>query len=268
VEARLAGLGVPFRTRTTTGLEHADQLAREAADRGDVAVTLGGDGLVGCVAGALRGAPGALMACLPGGRGNDFIRAVGIPRDPVAACDLLVGGVPTPTDLGEVDGRAFIGIASFGFDSDANRIANEAPSWMGGGVYAYAALRAVASWRHAAFTVTVDGTAHAFRGWSVVVANSRAYGGGMFIAPDADLADGALDVVVTTDVGRAAFLRNLPKVFKGTHVDLDTVRTLRGAEVAVDADRPFVVYADGDPIGATPCTIRALPGAVTVLLPA
>ncbi|WP_241004510.1 diacylglycerol kinase family protein [Conexibacter sp. SYSU D00693] len=268
VEARLRELGVAFRTDTTGGLEDVGDLAREAAAAGEVAVPLSGDGCVGAVASALAGVDGALMGVLPGGRGNDFARVTGIPRDPVAACDVLVHGTPRPVDLGEVDGRRFIGIASLGFDSEANRIANEAPSRLGPLVYAYGALRALAGWKHARFTVDVDGHRTEVRGWSVAAANSGAYGGGMLLAPDAELDDGMLDVVLTTESSKLTFLRGLPRVFKGTHVELPTVRVLRGATVAIAADRPFTVYADGDPIAELPCTVRALPGAVQVLLPA
>ena len=244
-----------------------------AARAGAIPVTLSGDGLVGCVAGALAalagpGAEAALMAVLPGGRGNDFARVTGIPADPVAACAVLAHGAPFPVDLGTVDGRPFIGIASVGFDSDANRIANAAPARLGSLVYAYGALRALATYRHATFTVDVDGEQRRFAGWSVAAANTSAYGGGMLMAPDAQLDDGLLDVVLSGHTSRGHFLRALPKVFKGTHVRDASVEVLRGAWVQVAADRPFTVYADGDPIGELPARFGVLPGAVRVLLPA
>jgi YegS/Rv2252/BmrU family lipid kinase len=269
VEDELRRLGVTFHTETTQSLEHARELALAAADAGEVAVTLSGDGMIGAVAGVLRGRDDAVVGVLPGGRGNDFARVCAIPLDPVEACAVIASGVPTALDVGDVGGRTFVGIASLGFDSDANRIANEAPSRLGNLVYAYGALRALAAWRPARFEVRVDGEeAHAFSGWSVAAANSKAYGGGMFLAPDAELDDGALDVVLSERTSKLTFLRCLPLVFKGTHVDLPTVQVLRGAEVHVSADRPFVVYADGDPIGELPVTIRAVPGAIRVLLPA
>ncbi|HYF28382.1 MAG TPA: diacylglycerol kinase family protein [Baekduia sp.] len=268
VEDALRGHGLQVRTDPTRSLEHAVDLAREAAAAGEVAVTLSGDGLIGAVAGALRRHDGAVMGVLPGGRGNDFARVVGIPRDPVAACEVIAHGQERPVDLGEVDGRTFIGIASLGFDSDANRIANQAPAALGPLVYLYGALAALVRWRPATFTIDVDGERVEVRGWSVAAANSQAYGGGMFLAPEADLHDGRLDVVLTSETSRLTFLRSLPRVFKGTHVQLDSVRVLRGAEVHIAADRPFTVYADGDPIAQLPCTVRAVPAAVRVLLPA
>ena len=268
VQARLRALGVEHHTELTRDLPHAQELARSAATAGEPAVVLSGDGLVGAVAHVLRGHPRAVMGVLPGGRGNDFARVAGIPLDVEEACGVIANGAPRAVDLGDVDGATFIGIASLGFDSEANRIANEAPPQLGGLVYAYGALRALAGWKHASFEVVVDGQARAFSGWSVACANSKAYGGGMFMAPDADLHDGQLDVVISEATSKAKFLRVLPAVFKGKHVEEPSVHVLRGSEVRVSADRPFTVYADGDPIGELPCTVRAIPDAVQVLLPA
>ena len=121
---------------------------------------------------------------MPGGRGNDFARVLGIPTDPAEAARLAVEGQERLLDVANVDGTPFVGIASFGFDSDANRIANEAKLVKGNLVYLYAALRALVAWKPAHFTVDVDGERHEFTGYSVAVGNSKVYGGGMFVLPD------------------------------------------------------------------------------------
>jgi YegS/Rv2252/BmrU family lipid kinase len=267
VQERLAGHGLAVHTSLTESLDHGRGLAGEAAARGDIPVILSGDGLVGAAAAALRDIPEATMGVIPGGRGNDFARIAGIPFDPLEACDVIADGEPRAFDLGEADGASFIGIASLGFDSDANRIANEAPGWLGGAAYAYAALRALAGWKHARFTVDVDGDVRSFSGWSVVAANSQAYGGGMLVAPHADLHDGMVDVILSQECSKLRFLTQLPTVFKGTHVDSPMVHELRGRTVRISADRPFVVYADGDPIGELPITVRIVRDAVRVLVP-
>ena len=152
--------------------------------------------MLGAVAGALRDVPGAVVGVLPGGRGNDFARVLGIPLDAEAACEVhrRRRGARRSTWAWPAS-TPYIGIASVGFDSDANRIANEAPARLGQLVYVYGALRALATWKPADFTVEVDGERSEFTGWSVGAANSKAYGGGMYVAPDAELDDGALDVV-------------------------------------------------------------------------
>jgi YegS/Rv2252/BmrU family lipid kinase len=268
VEARLKALGLRHTVQRTQSLLHGCELAREAAARGEVPVTLSGDGLIGAVAGALRDVPGAVLGVLPGGRGNDFARMIGLPLDAVAACDVLAAGRAAPVDLGAVGERTFLGVASLGFDSEANRIANAAPPQLGRLVYVYGALRALAAWEGARFTLDVDGERVEFEGWSVVVANSGFYGGGMHVAPDARLDDGALDVVWLAESSRAGLLRLMAKVFRGTHVHDPGVSVRRAAAVTVSADRPFTVYADGDPIAGLPVTLRAVPAALKVLVPA
>jgi len=253
----------------TRSLEHARELTHEAARRGEVAAAMGGDGLVGAVAGALHGSgeASALLAVVPGGRGNDFARTLGIPRDAAAAAALLAGARERTIDLGEVGGRPFVGIASCGFDSDANRIAN-ATRMPGDLAYLYGALRALAAWRPARFELTLDGAEPiSHTGYNVAVANGRRYGGGMIIAPGAELDDGRFDVVTVAAVSKPRFLRALPKVFRGTHVMNPEVTVRRAREVRIAADRPFALYADGDPIAELPATVRTLPGAVKVLVP-
>ena len=151
VQRALSDRSVDFQTAATTDIEHARELARAAAGADRVAVSLGGDGLAGAIAGAIAGMPGATLGVLPGGRGNDLARVLCIPADPAAACAVLAAGRERDLDLGAVNGRTFIGIASAGFDSEANRIANHAPSWLGNLVYAYGALRALVAWRPARF---------------------------------------------------------------------------------------------------------------------
>ena len=267
-ERALRELGVRFRTELTSDLGHGAELARAAAQTGEVVATLSGDGLIGCVVGELRDVPGSVLGILPGGRGNDTARVLGIPAQIEGACAVIAGGAERDLDIGEVEGRSFIGIASLGFDSDANRIANEAPARLGRLVYVYGALRALAAWQPARYELRLDGDAITSTGYSVAACNSGCYGGGMYLAPDADLGDGLLDVVLIAEHSKRSFLATLPKAFRGTHVRHPAVRVLRGRELRVDADRPFVVYADGDPIGATPATIRAVPRALRVLVPA
>jgi YegS/Rv2252/BmrU family lipid kinase len=261
--------GLTLRREDTRDLAHARELALQAAHAGEIAVTLGGDGLVGAAADAVRHVSEAVLGVLPGGRGNDLARVLGIPLDPVAACAVIASGVPRRMDVGEIDGQTFVGIASVGFDSDANRIANEAPSRLGNLVYAYGALRALWSWSPVRFQVDLEpsGERVSFIGYSVATANSRAFGGGMYLAPDAALDDGLFDVVLIEQAAKLRYLWNLPKAFRGAHVHLANVRVLRAAEVQIAAERPFTMYADGDPIGELPVRVRSLPGAVTVLTP-
>ncbi len=266
VEAALRGMGRAFRVEPTVSMEHARELARGARDAGEIVAAMGGDGITGAVAGELRDGAG-LLAIVPGGRGNDFARKLGIPADPVLACELLESGIERRVDLADAGGVAFLGILSAGIDSDVQVIANSTRLPLGTNVYVYGALRALASWKHATWSVEIDGAEHGFSGYSVAVANSGVFGGGMYLVPDASLDDGMLDVALIAAHGKINYLRGLPRIFKGTHVDDPGFKLLRGREITFRADRPFTAYADGDPVAPLPLTVRVLPGALRVVTP-
>ena len=266
VEAALRGRGIAFRVERTSSMDHARALAREARDAGEIAAAMGGDGLTGAVAGELQGTDGVL-AVVPGGRGNDWARKLGIPEDPEAAVAVLAADHVRTVDVATADGHTYLGIASAGLDSDCQDIANATRLPLGGLVYVYGTLLALRKWKPARWTVTLDGQERSFVGYSVAVCNSGVFGGGMHLVPDASVEDGMLDVVLTHDAPKRQYLSGLTKVFKGTHVEDASFELLRAREVTFSADRPFTAYADGDPIAALPATFTVVPRALRVLAP-
>ncbi len=124
VEALLDARRVPFRVVRTRSLEHGVAKALQAVEAGEIPVVISGDGMIGAIGGALAGAETPL-GIVPGGRGNDLARVLGIPTDPEEAIEVVLAGESRQIDVGEVNGKPFLCIASVGFDSDANRIANE-----------------------------------------------------------------------------------------------------------------------------------------------
>jgi YegS/Rv2252/BmrU family lipid kinase len=257
--------GAEQRVIETRDMGHATHAARDAAGQGEVVVALGGDGLVGKLAGALRGS--TPLGVVPAGRGNDFARALGIPEDVEGATRVLLDGVRKALDLGEANGQPFACIASLGYDSVANRLANDVKFLRGNLVYTYAGIRALLAWRPARFTLRLDEREYRFEGYTVAAANTGYYGGGMNMAPGADPSDGMLEVITIEDVSKPRFLANLPKVFKGTHVHEDGVNVHRAQKVEISADRPFDVYADGDPLTSLPATVRLMRGGLSVIAP-
>jgi YegS/Rv2252/BmrU family lipid kinase len=266
VEEALDKRRIVFRAEHTKSTEHAVGEALHAADAGEVPVVMSGDGLVGAVGGALVGTE-VPLGIIPGGRGNDLARVLGIPADPAGAVEVLAAGQQRVIDVGEANGRRFLGIASAGFDSECNRIANKTRFVRGNLVYAYSVPRALAAWKPARFTLRIGDESLRFSGYSVAAANSSTFGGGMRLAPDASLDDGEFDVVLIGEVGKFRYLSNLPKVFKGTHVGNEEVRILRAPRFELSASRPFALYADGDPLTDLPASLRVLPRALSVIAP-
>lgn len=252
-------------------------LVDEAVARGDVVVSVGGDGMLSSLAG-LVSAAGGTLGVVPAGRGNDFARMLGIHDDPEAQARVLLAGVVRQVDLIAVTGlgagrRVIAGSVYSGVDARAAEIVDRA-HWLPRRLqYPYAALRSLATYQPGRYVVSVDGIEHTFEAATVVVANSAYYGKGMQIAPPASLEDGLLDVVVIEAASRLALMRSLPKVYDGGHVALPEVTLLSGkvVELRGTARAGIPAGGDGEPLGtlppldAAPATVEVLPGALSVL---
>jgi diacylglycerol kinase (ATP) len=246
------------------------KLARAAVDEGHDLVACGGDGLVTEVAGVAADT-GRRLAVVPTGAGNDFARVLGYDtKDPLRAFAALEHGRDKVVDLGRVNGRWYTCVTASGFDAEANRWANTVRRLSGTSLYVAAVLRTLAVYKPYRFRVTVDGETVETCAWLLAVGNGPAYAGGMHITPNAQLDDGLLDVTIVGDMSRAKFLWNFPKVFKGTHVSLPEVTTMRGVRVhleSLDTSIPMEVYADGERVGPVPGTMEAVRDALNVRVP-
>ncbi|HEX5526132.1 MAG TPA: diacylglycerol kinase family protein [Solirubrobacterales bacterium] len=266
VEAALDARRAVFRVERTRSLEHGVDLALAAVESGETPVVVSGDGLMGTIGGALAGAE-APLGLIPAGRGNDLARALGIPTEPEAAVETVLAGHSRRIDVGEANGKRFLGIVSVGFDSECNRLANETHFLRGNLVYVYSMLRTLIGWRSARFTIAVGEERKRLSGYFVDVANNSVYGGGMWIAPEAEIDDGLFDVVAIEEVGKLRFLSGLRDVLKGAHLGKDEVSVFRAPRLRIEASRPFPVYADGDHLTDLPVSLRVLPSALSILVP-
>lgn len=245
---------------------HATELAATAAKRHEAVVAFGGDGMVHLVANGVIGGDAA-FGIIPSGSGNDFAAHLGYPRhSPVAACDVVAGGVSRPVDAGRIaGGPAFLCVAGAGFDSEVNRAANQIRWARGTAVYVAATLTTLARFHPARFKIVLDGSTESFDGMFVAVANAASYGGGMRIAPSADVTDGLFDVCIVRGMKRRTLLAQLPRIFSGNHVSHPAVEIRRAREVSLSADRPFFLYADGEEIGPLPYRLLIEPKALRVI---
>ncbi|MFI2511155.1 YegS/Rv2252/BmrU family lipid kinase [Streptomyces sp. NPDC018972] len=261
--------GADLRTEYSRSLAHARELAREAGREGRIVLAVGGDGIAGGIGGALSGT-GATLGLVPAGRGNDFARALGLPRDPAALARILLHGEPRPVDTLEVssavhDRTVVLGSVYAGVDALANRHANRSRLLRGSASYYAGGLRAVTTWRPVRYRVTVDGEEHPHTGYTVVAANSGCYGSGRVIAPDARVDDGLLDVVMIEEAPRRLFFALMNELRTGAHVRRPQVRVLRGSEIRIEADRDVPYGTDGEVDAVLPVTVGVLPGALRVL---
>ena len=257
------------------GVRETLDLVDDAVARGDVIVSVGGDGMLSSLAGHVA-ARGGTLGIAPAGRGNDFARMLGLPSAPAAAAEVLLSGTPKMVDLLRVTipgcaPRVVVSSAYSGLDARAAEIV-ELVRWLPVNLqYPYSALHAMATYRPTRFRVAVDGDGAEYVGSSVVVANSAYYGKGMKIAPRAVVDDGLLDVVIIEARSRRKLMQSLPKVYDGAHVNLASVHVRRGRRVEVTASPQAPMGGDGEPVGRLPgltqppAVIEVLPEALTVL---
>jgi YegS/Rv2252/BmrU family lipid kinase len=250
----------------STGPVACAQLARTSAARGHVVVAVGGDGMLSSIAEALVGARGVL-GILPCGRGNDFARMLGLSGTPEDVARTLLEGAPREVDVVDAGRRVVLGSVYAGVDSLASEMVDRARRLPTRVQYPYAAVRAVLSFTPTEFTVDVDGEVLHEQAYTVVVANSGYYGSGMHVAPGAKLDDGLLDVVVVRTASKLRLIRALPRLYAGTHVDLDGVVVRRGREVRLSSRRPVTAYGDGERLAPLPITVSVRPRTLSVLTP-
>ncbi|MEU3946966.1 diacylglycerol kinase [Streptomyces sp. NPDC029526] len=263
-----------YTVRTLVGDDAADALvrARAAVAEGTGAlVAVGGDGMVHLALQAVAGT-GTPLGLIPAGTGNDFARALGLPlRDPAAAgrtaADALTRGRTRALDLGRAGDRWFANVLASGFDSRVNDRGNRMRLPVGRFRYDLAMLAELAALRPIPYRITVDGgEVREVEATLVAVGNGPSYGGGMRVCHGADLGDGLLDVTVVGACTRTTLLRVFPTVYRGTHLGHPVVSVLRATRVELAADG-VTGYADGEPVGPLPLTVRCVPAAVRVLTP-
>jgi YegS/Rv2252/BmrU family lipid kinase len=272
-------IGLPFDFEYTEGVGHAIELARLAASNGyRYLVAVGGDGTVNEVANGILHSTNAATTALgivSTGTGSDFIRSVGISRDYTTACSALTGSRRLSIDAGVVEyqnkgqtlERFFINTAGVGFDAAAVRETERMPKHFGGTIpYIAGVLRALLTYKNKPVVIRVGDEVGSYRVLDVAVANGGYLGGGMHIAPEAELSDSLLDVVIVGDMGKLEFLKEFPTVYKGTHINHPKVAMKKGTHITIESPEPTMVYADGELLGECPASFRVVPGALSIVV--
>lgn len=269
--ARFQQRGVDAVEIVGTDPDHARRLVDDALARGtDALVVAGGDGVISLVLQALALAD-VPLGIVPAGTGNDHAREYRLPTsDPEAAADIVVDGWTETVDLGRIENRDgahkwFGTVMAAGFDSLVSDRTNRM-RWPHGRMrYNVAMVAELSKLRLLPFRLAFDDGPELVTELTLAAfGNTRSYGGGMLICPNADHADGLLDVTMVASASRAKLIRLFPTVFKGTHTDLDEVTTARARSVSVDS--PGInAYADGDLACALPVVVSAVPGALQIL---
>ncbi len=253
VERHLRALGAEIEIRASSSPADLTRLAAESSRGGsDRIVLCGGDGSLNL---ALRefDLRRRTLALIPLGSGDDFARVNGIPRNVRAACELAVRGDAREVDIALANDLPYSGVAGVGFDSEVARYANDRVKLLrGSAVYLYSILRILP--KFTPHHVRINGRDEEIM--FAVFGNSPQYGGGIRIAPGADLHDQLLDSCVVHRTSRWQLLITLPLAYQGKHVRKPFVEMRRGAEFVVESDAPLDVFSDGEPLTTTPARFR------------
>ena len=270
--ARLRSEGARVAAYAGSSALDTSRLAAEAlAKKPSALVVVGGDGTL---SGILQVATSqdVPIVFVAAGTGNDFARAVGLPRgDAGAAASLALYGVPRSVDVGEVrsgdEVRLFLTVAALGFDAKVTDRTDRL-RWPRGELRYYLALIIeLVRLRPMNFRLSVDGGApRDAPGTLIAIGNTASYGGGMPVCAGAQPDDGLLDVVQVGALGRMRLLRVFPRLLRGTHLTLPEVSHVRATQVSVTED-DLVVYADGERVAVGECTIGVRRSALTVMVP-
>jgi len=277
ISSLLHHIGLPFEFQYTEGVGHAIELAREATSSGcQFLVAVGGDGTVHEVANGILLAKDlneATIGIISTGTGGDFIRSAGIDRDYIKACSSLTGTRRRLIDVGVVeyykDGqshrRFFINSSGVGFDAAVAETSNRLPKFLGGTIpYIIGLLKSLAGYKNKPVTISMGDKIESKRILSVVVANGRYFGGGMRVAPLADIDDGLLDVITIGDMGKLELLKAFPTIYKGTHIHHPKVESAKTTRVRIESTEKFLVHADGEFLGEGPVSFGLIPSALSV----
>jgi diacylglycerol kinase (ATP) len=255
-------------------VDEARAMAVEAIGRAiDVLAVMGGDGMMHLGLNTVAaehhaGRTGTVLGLVPAGTGNDLCRGLGLdPTDPLAAARVVAAGHAEPVDLVAVNDRFVGAVLATGFDALVNRRANTLPWPKGSLRYVVAALAEIRVFTPLHYRLRVDGEVRELDAMLVAIGNTPFYGGGMQICPTADPRDALLDLTIVHPVSRLTMLQLLPRMHTGTFVRHPCVERLRAREVVVEG-AGLVGFGDGEHVGGVPLHVRAVGGALPVLLPA
>ena len=271
--------GIRFEHDITEAPGHAIELARTAAEKGyEMVVSVGGDGTINEIVNGLYAAGNignTLLGIISTGTGGDYIRTVGIPRRYEDACRCFLQPKKRTVDLGIVEyaknghreERLFVNFASMGFDAEIVRRTTQQFKALGSmPSYLLGTLATLISYGNKNISLIVDGQAEDRRVCTVIMNNGKYGGGGMFTAPQADLADGLLDVLIIGDLSKPDLLRSLPRIYKGTHLTHPKVAMKKAKEIEVRSAQKMHLQADGELLGEVPARFRVLPSMLNVIV--
>lgn len=247
-------------------------LAKAGVAKGfQVLVAVGGDGTINEVIRGIIEAGNShqvKLGVIAAGTGNDLIRTLGIPADVKKAVQVLKNAREEKIDLGKINGDYFINTVGIGFDGAVAYEINTNVKWLKGTLaYLYGVLKTLIKYRSPKMLIKIDEQIYEGRYFLVAIANGKYYGGGMMIAPDANVTDGLLDIVVIKDLPKLEVLKVFPKIFSGKHIQHSKAEVYRGKKIYLESSERVLIQADGELKGILPMGFSLEQQILSILMP-
>lgn len=275
----LKSIGLHFEHDLTEAPGHATELAKSAAKKGyELVVSVGGDGTINEIVNGLYAAGNiadVMLGIISTGTGGDYIRTIGIPRAYQEACQCFTNPGKLTVDVGVVEyvsdcravKRLFVNFAGLGFDAEIVKATTQRFKALNGTAsYLVGLLTTLLFYKNKKVSLIVDGEAVEGKVCTVLMSNGKYGGGGMLAAPDADLTDGLLDVLIIGDLSKPDLLWSLPRVYKGTHLTHPKVTMRRAREIEILSTAPLSLQADGELLDGLPARFYILPAALNIAI--
>lgn len=264
-----AGIAVVDLSGATVEAARQNALAAISARKIDGLVVVGGDGVMHLGVNLCAGTdlPLGLIAA---GTGNDAARTLGLPvGNAVAAAELIVSRISSPRSIDAVRATStagqfwFIGSVSAGFDALVARRANRMRWPKGPAKYTIAMLLELASFKSIHFDAIIDGKPRSFDAMLCAACNTKGFGGGLLVAPDAQIDDGLLDLFIVHKISRRELIKVYPKAYTGEHIGHPAVEIVRASKVALNSGS-MPAFADGEAVGNSPLEAQVVAGALKI----
>ncbi|NLW03040.1 MAG: diacylglycerol kinase family lipid kinase [Clostridiaceae bacterium] len=272
IENRFRRFPEPYHIEITNHPGHATDIAKRLSAEGTPmrVYSVGGDGTLNEIINGVSGQH-IELGIIPCGSGNDAIRSIYNITDPHVLLKILPVASSTLLDMGKINGRYFINIASIGFDAEVvtlSRKFKRIPPVSGSMAYILGVLTAVIGLKKHKVRITIDdGSERTNELLLCAFANGKFYGGGMKAAPQADMTDGILDICEVEKPGRIRLLKLFPAFMRGEHTGLKEVTLHRCRKIEIVGTRPLPINFDGEITEDTRVTVEIVPGSLRVLIP-
>jgi YegS/Rv2252/BmrU family lipid kinase len=272
IQQGMEAAGQPYHLSETERPLHGTELTLAAIEQGFTTIIAGGgDGTINEVVNGMMqsGRSSDLtLGILPLGTANDLAAALKLPANISQVCVIIAAGKTRVLDIGRVNGHHFANNAAIGLEPVVT-ITQHQMRWLKGSVrYIVAALKVIGTAEKWQVRMTWDDGAYSGPVVLVSVGNSPRTGGAFYLTPQAKVDDGQFDVIFGLDINRLQMLGLLPKILSGSHLGHPLVRYLRTQTLAITADPPTPIQADGEVIDTAATEIRyeLTPAALHVLV--